>query len=119
MVESINSWSKRAKCRNMLNDDIFFPTDARGVAQGRRFCSNCPVKDNCESYALVHSLPGIWGGTSESQREKTSPILKDVLRSLYQREGLLESAWLRPEDLEQLVGQPSEPSGPSEDVMVG
>lgn len=119
MVESINSWSHRAKCRNLPNDDLFFPTNAHGVAQGRKFCSSCPVKELCEAYALVHSLPGIWGGTSELQRERTSPILKDVLRTLYQREGLLESLWIQTGDLEQLAEQSLEQSGPSEDVMVG
>jgi hypothetical protein len=123
MVESINSWSARAKCRNMPNDSIFFPTDATGVAQGRRFCQGCPVKELCEAYALVHSLPGIWGGTSESQREKTNPLVKQVLRSVFQEAGLLESQWIQTEsyqlEIAHLEALPSELSGPSEDAMAG
>lgn len=123
MVESINSWSARAKCRNTPNDDIFFPVDTAGVAQGRRFCQSCPVKELCKAYALVHSLPGIWGGTSELEREKTNPVLKQILRSLYQEHGLLESPWLLREDyqleIEHLVALPSELSGPNEDAMAG
>ena len=123
MVESINSWSARAKCRNSPNDSIFFPTDAAGAAKGRRFCSNCPVRELCEAYALVHSLPGIWGGTSETQREKTSPLLKQVLRLAFQEAGLLESQWLQirfdQPTLEPLEELPSELSDPSEDAMAG
>lgn len=123
MVESINSWSARAKCRNTPNDEIFFPTDAKGVAKGRRFCSNCPVRELCEAYALVHSLPGIWGGTSEQYRENVSPLVKQALRMVYREAGLLESMSIRvaihrpvQEHSEEL---PWELSGPSEDAMAG
>lgn len=123
MVESINSWSARAKCRNMPNDAIFFPTDAAGVTQGRRFCQSCPVKELCKAYALVHSLSGIWGGTSETEREKTNPALKSILRSVFQEAGLLESQWLNRDnyqlEISHLEALPLELSGPSEDAMAG
>lgn len=123
MVESINSWSARAKCRNSPNDDIFFPNSPAGVAKGRKFCQSCPVRELCKAYALVHSLPGIWGGTSELEREKTSPALKQILRLMYQQSGLLESPWLRVEDyqldLAHLAEQSLEPSGPTLDAAAG
>lgn len=107
----------------MPNDDIFFPTDGAGVAKGRRFCQSCPVKELCKAYALVHSLPGVWGGTSEKEREETSPVLKQLLRSLYQEHGLLENQGLLREDyqleISHLVALPLELSDPTEDAMVG
>jgi hypothetical protein len=123
MVESINSWSARAKCRNSPNDNIFFPTSPAGVAKGRKFCESCPVRELCKAYALVHSLPGIWGGTSEQQREKTNPVLKNLLRVMYQQAGLLESAWIRVEEYQldkaHLEELPSELSDPIGDAMAG
>lgn len=90
MIESINSWSQRAKCANQPVDTIFFPINTKGVAEGKRFCKDCPVIEPCRTYAIVHNTIGIWGGTSHTERTKFNPFAKKILRQAYQKEGLLE-----------------------------
>lgn len=123
MVESINSWSARAKCRNSPDDSVFFPKDTHGVAKGRRFCTDCPVKELCKAYALVHSLPGIWGGTSELERSKISPLVRDLLRQVYQQAGLIESPYIPVGDYQLEIGDLEvlqlELSDPIEDAVAG
>lgn len=75
------SWQDRARCRGQ-NTELFYPggsvVDVGGAAKqqvtnARRFCRPCRVRRHCLLYAL--SLPlildhGVWGGTSENQREE-------------------------------------------------
>jgi hypothetical protein len=81
-MESIFTWSKRAKCRN------------EGVFQEhltKKYCTDCPVKGLCNTYAIVHSEWGIWGGTNEKDRKDLSSIVTDLLKDQYQKAGLLEN----------------------------
>ena len=55
--------------------DLFFPEhgNARGqVAQARRLCSRCPMKDRCRAWALSrpwNELHGVWGGMTQMDRK--------------------------------------------------
>lgn len=74
-------WQDRARCRGQ-DTELFYPsgsaqddlgTTKQRVVYARRFCRPCPVRRDCLLYAL--SLPlildhGVWGGTSENQREE-------------------------------------------------
>jgi hypothetical protein len=89
-MESYNSWVKRARCRNENEpSDTFFPN--KSIAKGRRFCSECPVKVQCKTYAIVHDEYGIWGGTTRFERERLDPETVEALREMYQSHGLLEN----------------------------
>ena len=67
-------WPDLAACRG-ADSDLFFPVSDRGLSHGQidraiDVCRSCPVRRPCLVYAL--SLPvvhGIWGGTTEAQRE--------------------------------------------------
>jgi WhiB family redox-sensing transcriptional regulator len=117
-LEHINSWSRRAKCKNSPNDEMFFPNGTNGVAQGRRFCKDCPVLDLCKTYAIAHNAPGIWGGTSHAERERLNPFIKDVIRQLYIDANQLENWNLQPQEYQLDIAalmeeQPSEQSAPT------
>lgn len=59
-------WRHRAKCKDIVDPDEFFPSE-NDRAQGRRvirkYCDKCPVVVACLNYALcVTEVTGIWGG---------------------------------------------------------
>ncbi len=67
-------WMREANCRG-LQASAFFPSDASGVEAARRVCADCSVRSACLEYSLENRLDhGIWGGTSERQRQR---ILRD------------------------------------------
>jgi WhiB family redox-sensing transcriptional regulator len=44
------------------------------LAAARALCSRCPVRAECLQNALDHPFTGgIWGGTTESERERMAP----------------------------------------------
>src|SRR5688500_15820024 len=92
-MEHINSWSKRAKCRNegVLSEHLT-----------KKYCTDCPVRSLCNTYAVVHREVGIWGGTSDKERRKMDPEVVDILRQAYRESGLLEQRPLIQLILEQL-----------------
>lgn len=63
-------WMLDARCREHP-PEVFFPSDGVGVERARRICADCPVKDSCLEYALVHRIDhGVWGGASERERRR-------------------------------------------------
>ena len=74
------AWRDRAACRN-ADTALFFPGrgENKKVAAAVAYCSSCPVRDECLTYALHFAdrdLPGIYGGTTEQQRQKLRRRLK-------------------------------------------
>lgn len=51
--------------------------------QAKEICSECSIKFDCLSYALYHEIFGIWGGTTEREREK---LRKKMNISVVQKE---------------------------------
>jgi WhiB family transcriptional regulator, redox-sensing transcriptional regulator len=60
--------------------ELFFPHETElpsgkvisrygDIAAAKKICSECPLKLDCLEYALRTHEIGIWGGTTESQRE--------------------------------------------------
>lgn len=55
-----------------VDAELFFPSagdyhDSLPVAQ--MFCAGCPWLRPCLAHALSYDLHGIWGGTSQAQRQ--------------------------------------------------
>ena len=53
--------------------DLFFPStgETSSAQTAKHICSTCPVQLDCLTYALADPhLFGIWGGTTESDRDK-------------------------------------------------
>lgn len=60
--------------------ELFFPREIelpngkviskyKDAAAAKKICSECPLKFDCLEYALNTHEIGIWGGTTEAQRE--------------------------------------------------
>jgi WhiB family transcriptional regulator, redox-sensing transcriptional regulator len=80
-VKSETAWMERSACRNSLLaqldavvavEDVFNAdaTDTLAAAQAKRVCRTCPVSLECLVYALNHHEPGVWGGTTEAERNE-------------------------------------------------
>lgn len=68
-------WQDKAACKDMGTATFFHPDGERGGTRRRRaaaakvICANCPVLEQCRSYALAaHEPYGIWGGMTEEER---------------------------------------------------
>lgn len=58
-------WREEARCREM-DPTIFY---AQSVVPARKVCKQCPVAQECLTYALKTREPhGIWGGLGPGSR---------------------------------------------------
>lgn len=71
-----NRWLDEAACLD-LDVNLFFPEPGKlahiQVARAKSICKSCTVREQCLDYALSfsdRSIPGIWGGTTESERRR-------------------------------------------------
>ncbi|MFF8958686.1 WhiB family transcriptional regulator [Streptomyces sp. NPDC014894] len=70
-----HSWHARALCRDLAPqraDELFFPRprNHKAIAQAKSLCGGCPVKKDCFNHALDNGTKeGIWGGTTEAERQ--------------------------------------------------
>ena len=70
------AWQEEAACRD-VNPDLFFaPEEERGMRRRARelvalsLCGTCPVQAECRRQAEAFGdTYGVWGGTTEHQRE--------------------------------------------------
>lgn len=67
-------WLEGAACDGM-DPELFFPskgpTAPQQVREAKAVCATCPVRLACLEYAL--SVPehwGVWGGTTEKERQR-------------------------------------------------
>jgi len=67
------SWQELAACKGRTR--LFFPPKAerpqaraRREAKANQLCANCPVLDDCRSFARSNREYGYWGGESEEDR---------------------------------------------------
>lgn len=63
-----------------VDPELFFPQEVEvsstkvvskyvNLASAKQICSTCPLSLQCLEYALNNYQIGVWGGTTESQRE--------------------------------------------------
>jgi WhiB family redox-sensing transcriptional regulator len=68
-------WRARAACQ-YVDPDLHFPkANAPGarkqIAEAKRVCAGCPVREACLEWALVTGqTAGVWGGKSPRQRKE-------------------------------------------------
>lgn len=65
------AWQADAACRGM-GPDIFFPARGESTAAAKAVCSGCPVREECEGFAMDggRDLMGVWAGTSDRERRR-------------------------------------------------
>ena len=57
----------------MFDQTFFFPDpgDSAAVEQAKEVCEECPVLNECLSYAVgTNQTEGVWGGTTPSERRR-------------------------------------------------
>lgn len=70
------SWADRGSCAG--RPDLFYHRDddpkklrRRREEAAKRLCSGCPVKVECQRYAMENREPyGVWGGLTENERHR-------------------------------------------------
>lgn len=64
------AWQDDALCAE-VGGDVWFPEEHESPRQAKEVCRRCPVRVECLEYALDNDLRfGVWGGTSERERQK-------------------------------------------------
>lgn len=66
-------WRDRARCRE-ADPELFFPVGTGDpakaqIAEAKKVCAQCPVVEPCLRWALDNSQTGVWGGTSDEERQ--------------------------------------------------
>lgn len=69
------SWQENAKCVGTDVEVFYLPYGARmadkrkRIAEAKKVCAGCSVREQCLTYALDIQEPyGVWGGLSEEER---------------------------------------------------
>jgi hypothetical protein len=65
-------WHTDAACRDTADPDAWFPArtaSAEEIVEPLAICAGCPVRRSCLAAGLVGREYGIWGGTTEAQRD--------------------------------------------------
>ena len=72
-----STWMRYGACSVGLSNDEkrqFFADTTRGVGaamavlEAKRRCWVCPVSPECLSFAIAGRMQGVWGGTTEQER---------------------------------------------------
>lgn len=65
-----DDWMEQAACRDYPTE-MFFPTQGGDERPAKQVCWRCPVRQECEEYALNNGFThGIFGGRSERERRE-------------------------------------------------
>lgn len=75
-------WQVGAACKGVPSY-LFFPEEMKvsgfkenPLFKGKRakdYCDNCPVREICREFAVLHDSEGIWGNTKDSERDRRYP----------------------------------------------
>jgi hypothetical protein len=90
----LDGWQAMGECRSVA-DDTWFPETGQAVLRAAAIgrCGFCPVRRSCLAYALSEDEEhGIWGGTTEVQRDALRVDLADGVSV----DDVLDSATIRP-----------------------
>jgi hypothetical protein len=60
-------------------DKLFFYGPGGSPVRARRFCQNCPVKSQCRDFAILYEEEGIWGGTTDDERQLFRTMMPDYV----------------------------------------
>lgn len=64
-------WERHGLCIEDENPRAWFPEGrSKEAERAKLVCLRCPVRSQCLELALSRELPGIWGGTSQRERQQ-------------------------------------------------
>lgn len=89
-----SGWRGAALCKDLTpeeSDRIFFIGPGQTSKRAQQFCGNCPVKRECNNFAITYNEYGIWAGSTEEDRRNLDPFIAKMLREQAAAEGRLES----------------------------
>lgn len=70
-MRSATDWIDDGLCAQIGDDELWFPAKGGTSRPAKAVCRRCPVREACLEHALDDpSLVGIWGGTSDRERQK-------------------------------------------------
>jgi len=90
MLEPVQMWRNKGKCAGILRDEYMFSESSAKTKEGKKFCTGCPVMDQCRTYAIAHDEVGVWGGTSRAERRALGPDITKIIQFEFYRHRLLE-----------------------------
>ena len=62
-------WTQAA-CRGH-DTELWFPARGKIPTEAIAICDTCPIKQQCDQYAMDHGIKvGVWGGVTELTRKK-------------------------------------------------
>lgn len=62
--------------------DLFF--EPASVADAKAVCADCPIRLQCLEFAIKHNEDGVWGGTTQAERQDIRKALKrEVVKKAY------------------------------------
>ena len=80
-------WHHHANCHGQT--DLFFPVGRDpDIDDLRPICDTCPVRIDCLDHALTHGEQGVWGGTTETERDRHIRRLRGHGITSYQLTGI-------------------------------
>jgi WhiB family transcriptional regulator, redox-sensing transcriptional regulator len=71
------AWQYVAECKTADQELFLLPDSMRTPeqeAEAKAYCQKCDVVSHCLRYALRHNAPGIWGNTTEAERQQLQPV---------------------------------------------
>lgn len=88
------NWRDEALCKDLTaqqSDELFFIGPGKSSKRARLFCKKCPVKRDCNDFAVMYNEVGIWAGSTDEDRRNLDPFVADILRAQAELRGHLES----------------------------
>ena len=76
-------WQNRAACAGQEDPDLYFPAPRaprEQLAPMLTVCAGCPVRRSCLAGGLLGCEYGIWGGTTEAERDEALGRLRHGAR---------------------------------------
>ena len=58
-----------ALCAQTGYGDLWFPERGVNPHAAKETCARCPLLTSCLTYALTHPEHGVWGATTEAERD--------------------------------------------------
>lgn len=96
-----NHWDAQAACKGR-DIELWFSDSEEEIEAAKWACHDCPVKQFCFDEAMAHNLTGIWGGTTDRERNRirrARRVRDDSLRKQFcknKHEFTPENTYVRP-----------------------